>query len=305
MPRYFVKYRGIPRHGLGLLLLTVLLSLLLHMVSFWRFEQIAQFWEGKEKEAKHAEKRTIQVKLTREKKRPQDEENKKIVEAKQQPTESPDNPRYWGYQDHKALKETKANKQVNHSKAQDAGESIQRKSQSSTPNKPQEKTDKQQKKQRKELDLSPDGLVIQNLRKPRNKYEEFIPNSIELSRAMVEGYKDYIDDEIAEGDKIDINTADYRFIGYFTALRKAFELVWIYPMEARRQGMQGVVDAEFVISKDGSLKTIKVIRSSGYRVLDDAVVDALRLAAPFSPLPSGIGREKILVSGSFRYVLGG
>ena len=76
-------------------------------------------------------------------------------------------------------------------------------------------------------------------------------------------------------------------------------------MEARRQGMQGIVDAEFVINKDGSLKGIKVVRSSGYRILDDAVVDALRLAAPFSPLPTGIAKDKILVSGSFRYVLGG
>ena len=301
MPRYFVKYRGLPRHGLGLLLVTVLLSLLLHIVSFWKFEQVAEFFSGREKTTANAQKRTIQVKLTKEKKSREVDRNRKIVETKQRPSDRPDDPRYWGYQDHKAEKETKANKRSNHSKAQDPGESVRHESLPSQSSKSQ----KDDLKNRKQFEISPDGVVIKSLRKPRNKYEALVPNSVELSRAMVEGYKDYIDDEIAEGEKIDINTADYRFIGYFTALRKAFELVWVYPMDARRQGMQGIVDAEFVITKDGSVKGVKIIRSSGYRILDEAVVDALKLAAPFSPLPSGISREKILVSGSFRYVLGG
>ncbi len=86
-------------------------------------------------------------------------------------------------------------------------------------------------------------------------------------------------------------------------MRKAIELVWNYPSEAAQRGMEGEVTVEFVIAKSGSVSRIKVLKSSGYKILDDAIVEALRLASPFAPLPDGFGKQKMLITGSFRYIL--
>ena len=117
------------------------------------------------------------------------------------------------------------------------------------------------------------------------------------------GFQDYIDDKIQNGDRIDINTTEYRYIGYFTNMRKAIELVWNYPLEAARKGLSGEVGLEFAINKDGRTSHIRVIKSSGYEILDKAIIEAIKLASPFSPLPDGFKKQKIVVTGSFRYIL--
>ena len=57
--------------------------------------------------------------------------------------------------------------------------------------------------------------------------------------------------------------------------------------------------------KSGKLKYAKVVESSGYAILDDAVIEALELAAPYDPLPDGFDKDKLTITGSFRYVLSG
>jgi protein TonB len=39
------------------------------------------------------------------------------------------------------------------------------------------------------------------------------------------------------------------------------------------------------IRPDGSLKEVKLLETSGHRVLDDAAIHIVRLAAPFAPFP--------------------
>jgi len=62
-----------------------------------------------------------------------------------------------------------------------------------------------------------------------------------------------------------------------------------YPDEARRRGLSGSLRLDVEINPDGSVRQIIMRRSSGHRVLDEAAMRIVRLAAPFAPLP-----EKIL-----------
>ena len=57
-----------------------------------------------------------------------------------------------------------------------------------------------------------------------------------------------------------------------TDLRRHFE----YPSLARRRGWQGTVWLAFTLESDGALQRIHVARSSGYDVLDDSAVAALK-----------------------------
>jgi protein TonB len=42
---------------------------------------------------------------------------------------------------------------------------------------------------------------------------------------------------------------------------------------------------------DGSVEQIRVLRSSGYDILDEAAVRIVRLSSPFAPLPPEISAE--------------
>ncbi|MHB1378739.1 MAG: energy transducer TonB [Desulfurivibrionaceae bacterium] len=58
-----------------------------------------------------------------------------------------------------------------------------------------------------------------------------------------------------------------------------------YPMLARRQGWSGQVEVAFMIAPDGSVDELRIRTSSGFPVLDDQALAAIRRSAPFTPPP--------------------
>jgi len=61
-----------------------------------------------------------------------------------------------------------------------------------------------------------------------------------------------------------------------------------YPKQARRQNLEGTVRVAFTISANGSVSGIRVSRSSGHTILDQAAVDMVRRASPMPKFPSDI-----------------
>jgi protein TonB len=64
-----------------------------------------------------------------------------------------------------------------------------------------------------------------------------------------------------------------------------------YPTEARRAGIYGDLRMLVSIRKDGTIKEVTILQSSGSTVLDDAAIRIVRMAAPFAPFPESM-REK-------------
>jgi protein TonB len=58
-----------------------------------------------------------------------------------------------------------------------------------------------------------------------------------------------------------------------------------YPEEARRDQLYGSLRLMVSITPDGALKEVRILDSSGYKVLDDAAIRIVRQAAPFAPFP--------------------
>ncbi len=58
-----------------------------------------------------------------------------------------------------------------------------------------------------------------------------------------------------------------------------------YPAQASAQGIYGTLRLMVSLNPDGSVNDIRILRSSGERVLDEATVDIVQLAAPFDPFP--------------------
>lgn len=65
-----------------------------------------------------------------------------------------------------------------------------------------------------------------------------------------------------------------------------------YPMDARRDNEQGEVLLRVLVAADGSVKRVEVVHSSGFDLLDDSAVDAVRTRWRFVPARrDGIGVE--------------
>jgi len=71
-------------------------------------------------------------------------------------------------------------------------------------------------------------------------------------------------------------------------LRRPIEQARTYPEAARRHGIQGTVDLRFRIAADGTVEAFEILRSSGFRILDEAAEQTIRRAAPYPPVSGWI-----------------
>ena len=109
--------------------------------------------------------------------------------------------------------------------------------------------------------------------------------------------------DIAEddGEAISLDTTESRYASYFTRIKRQIELSWNYPNEAQRKGITGELTLRFQISRDGNLMNVRLINSSGYNVLDEAALQAVKSAAPYYPFPVTIDREILPILANFIY----
>lgn len=76
-----------------------------------------------------------------------------------------------------------------------------------------------------------------------------------------------------------------------------------YPASARLNGWEGRVVVQAVIQMDGHLTNVSVLQSSGYEVLDEAAMDAIRLACPLPLKHKLFGRAAVVVQVPISYKL--
>jgi protein TonB len=100
---------------------------------------------------------------------------------------------------------------------------------------------------------------------------------------------------------ITFDTKEYKYYGYMQRLREKIEGVWKYPYEAEQKRLNGELYIKFTIKKDGSLGEVELLHTSGYRVLDEAAVRALRDANPYWPLPVDWNEDSLTITGRFVY----
>jgi len=89
---------------------------------------------------------------------------------------------------------------------------------------------------------------------------------------------------------------EYRFAQYVEDWRQKVERVGTlnYP-EAARGRVYGSLLLSVTIRADGSVDRVGVHRSSGHKVLDDAVVRIVKMAAPYASFPPDIRRDTDMI----------
>ena len=64
-------------------------------------------------------------------------------------------------------------------------------------------------------------------------------------------------------------------------IRAAIERAKLYPLAAKRRGIEGSTTVEFSINIKGLPENIKIVTSSGSDILDSAALSTITRAAPF------------------------
>lgn len=89
------------------------------------------------------------------------------------------------------------------------------------------------------------------------------------------------------------STREDRDALYMDNWRKKIEAVGNlnYPQQASANSLYGTLRVLVALRPDGSVNEIKIMRSSGYPILDSAVIRIVQLAAPFEPFPDGMSQD--------------
>ena len=92
---------------------------------------------------------------------------------------------------------------------------------------------------------------------------------------------------------ISARTREHRFAAYMDEWRRKVERVGNlnFPDEAAQRRISGDLLLDVALLPDGTVESITLRRSSGERVLDDAAIRIVEIAAPFSKFPRSIADD--------------
>ncbi len=98
------------------------------------------------------------------------------------------------------------------------------------------------------------------------------------------------------------NTYNWNFAPYMLYLKKRIEQHIFPPPAFTKLGMiEGRTVLRFLISKDGSLRSLSLLNYEGHFSLMETSMNAVNGSSPFRPLPSDFPEELLEVTGTFVY----
>lgn len=105
---------------------------------------------------------------------------------------------------------------------------------------------------------------------------------------------------------ISASTQEYVYAGYMRGWSDRVQRVGNlnYPDQARQRKLYGDLLLTVGLRRDGSIKTIEVIKSSGHPLLDAAAERIVRLAAPFPPLPKDAAVDELYITRTWQFLPG-
>ena len=153
---------------------------------------------------------------------------------------------------------------------------------------------------KKLMSLSDLGLKPKILEKPRK------PSAVSPAPTT----DDYLPN-IQEGAQTALNTREFQFYSYFERIKDRLRMYWEPELQGRvdkiyakgkNLGEQDLITKlNIILSKQGELSKVQIVRNSGIEDVDEAAVKAFEKAAPFPNPPSGMIEKdgKVYLTWSF------
>lgn len=104
-------------------------------------------------------------------------------------------------------------------------------------------------------------------------------------------------------DTVDLNTENSNYTPYLKRIKRKIDYTWRYPKLSFESGEEGTTIVKFSINQDGALVAGNIISSSGAKLLDQGVLDAIQSAAPYGPMPRNIQLSRLNIIATFHYKL--
>ena len=107
---------------------------------------------------------------------------------------------------------------------------------------------------------------------------------------------------------INSNTREYAYAAYMRAWAARVERVGTlnFPDAARTGRYNGSLILTVVLRRDGSIRHIAIIESSGRKVLDEAAERIVRMAGPFPPIPrTGKHYDELNITRTYQFLRSG
>jgi TonB family protein len=80
--------------------------------------------------------------------------------------------------------------------------------------------------------------------------------------------------------------AEKEMLTYLDMIKQKIQQARKYPADARQKGIEGKVEIVFTVLKQGGLKNVEIIRTSGNESLDEEAVATVKRASPFPAMPA-------------------
>lgn len=140
------------------------------------------------------------------------------------------------------------------------------------------------KPEKKDLQLQPPNLGLM----ARTEVEE---ESSRLNAEISRTWQEY--QKRPRHKYLNARTQEYKYAVYLDAWRAKIERIGNlnYPEEAKQRHLAGTLVLDVALNADGSVNDISIRRSSGQKILDDAAIRIVELAAPFAPFPPEIRED--------------
>jgi protein TonB len=149
------------------------------------------------------------------------------------------------------------------------------------------------------LPLDKDGKI------PSGKSDSSLsPRAFLFDKKTIEKYASKGPVGVHDGKGLMFYAPEFKNRAYMRMLRDRIESIWKYPKKAASRRLTGDLYIKFSIRKNGKLDKIELVRTSGYRELDEAAMQALKKGEPYWPLPENYDKEVLEITGHFVYVLG-
>ncbi|MDD2886938.1 MAG: energy transducer TonB [Aliarcobacter sp.] len=120
--------------------------------------------------------------------------------------------------------------------------------------------------------------------------KEDVPKKVENVKVVEASKQPPLTSENKE-TKIDSNEKDLLENEYLSKLQQLIEQNKTYPKSAKRLNQMGKVNVCFVISKDGQIKDIKVVKKSDFEKLDEAAIEIFARIYKFEPIPEKLNKS--------------
>ncbi len=148
--------------------------------------------------------------------------------------------------------------------------------------------------------LSPN---VKEVSKPKNRKRISISQLLASSNQEIKRISAALDRKTRNYAKrprhkaINASTKEYKYATYLDTWQRKIERVGNlnYPDEAKRKKLYGNLILHVAVRADGSINNIRILHSSGHKLLDDAAIRIVNLAAPFAPFPPDINKDTDII----------